>query len=268
MSTKDVHELVTRANQYAQNVDLYALVGLEGDPSLHTDPKLIHRAWRKSSLKHHPDKTGDAFDKEKWELFEFARDILLEPAARAAYDNARAAQRLRAAERDKVQGEQRRFVDQLEADELAARRRREEKLEKDRQLELEKARLREEGVRRRAEEDERFRRENLERAELARKQEDDEFDERERELQSLLEESRARKAARKETKKAKKEGREPVVESAPPPPPPATEGTTTRPVAAAPDKGMTRPPPRWEDLKARMFAVQKRRDALKQAGML
>lgn len=263
--SKDVHELVVKATEYAKNVDLYALVGLDDDPSIN-DPKAIQRAWRKSSVKHHPDKTGDAFNKETWELFEYARDILLEPAARAAYDNARAAQRMRAAERDRIQGDQRRLIDQLEADELAARRRREEKLEKDRQLEVEKARLREEGARRRAEEDERFRREHLDRTERARQQEFDELDDREAEL---LDEMRRRKA-RKEAKRAKKEGREYVPEQ---PQQPKEQHRPEQPTAApSTTKNNTRPErhasppkaPEWEHLKARMIAVQARRDAARQ----
>lgn len=263
--TKDLKELLTRATDYAtRNIDLYTLVGLEGDPSAHNDPKAIHRSWRKTSAKHHPDKTGDAFDKDKWELLEHARDILLEPAARAAYDNGRAAQLRRAAEREKVQGERKRFIDQLEADELEAKRRRDEKAEKAREVELEMARMREEGARRLAEEDERFRRENLERQAENRTREDEEYDEKVADLQGRLDELRRRKAEKKAAKKRKRDGPGAVPEEPEPvPAPTATERNGDGAAKRPPEKADQ--PPKWEDLKARMIAVQRKRDAAKLA---
>ena len=260
-------ELLTWATDYAaRNIDLYTLVGLEGDPASHNDPKAIHRSWRKTSVKHHPDKTGDAFDKDKWELLEHARDILLEPSARAAYDNSRAAQLRRAAERDKVQGERKKFIDQLEADELEAKRKRTEKAEKAREMELEMARMREEGERRIAEENERFRREHLERQAEKRTREDDEYDDKIAEIQGRLEEVRKRKAEKKAAKKRKRDGPGAEVDEPMPSPPPASTTQTNGDDAPKPAPARAaNQPPKWDDLKARMIAVQRKRDAAKLA---
>ncbi|CRK09665.1 hypothetical protein BN1708_002233, partial [Verticillium longisporum] len=237
MDTKD---LTQKATEYAsQHIDLYALIAL--DPAT-TDAKQIHRAWRKSSLLHHPDKAGDAFDPEKWALLESARDVLLDATARGAYDRGREAQALRAAERAQVQGARKRMIDELEAAEGEAKRRRDEQEEKRRELEREKARMGEELRRRRAEEDERFRRE----AEEKRNREEDEGDERIQELQRRLEETRRRKAE----KKARKRGELP----------PETESKDAPKTNGGEGKA-----PKWEDLKARMIAVQKKRDAAKLA---
>ncbi|CRK46066.1 hypothetical protein BN1723_006845 [Verticillium longisporum] len=268
MDTKD---LTQKATEYAsQHIDLYALIAL--DPAT-TDAKQIHRAWRKSSLLHHPDKAGDAFDPEKWALLESARDVLLDATARGAYDRGREAQALRAAERAQVQGARKRMIDELEAAEGEAKRRRDEQEEKRRELEREKARMGEELRRRRAEEDERRKgeqeekRRELERekarmgeelrrrraeederfrreAEEKRNREEDEGDERIQELQRRLEETRRRKAE----KKARKRGELP----------PETESKDAPKTNGGEGKA-----PKWEDLKARMIAVQKKRDAAK-----
>ncbi|KAM0324327.1 hypothetical protein ACHAQA_008107 [Verticillium albo-atrum] len=241
MDAKDTKELTQKATDYAaKNLDLYALISL--DPAT-TDPKQIHRAWRKSSLLHHPDKAGDAFDPEKWALLEAARDVLLDATARATYDRGREAQAMRAAERAQVQGARKRMIDELEAAENEAKRRKGEEEEKRRELEREKARMAEELRRRRAEEDERFRRE----AEEKRVKAEDEDDERMQELQRRLDETRRRKAE----KKARKKGELP----------PETAETGDGPKT----NGGEGKAPKWEDLKARMIAVQKKRDAAKLA---
>ncbi|KAK7753449.1 hypothetical protein SLS62_004524 [Diatrype stigma] len=109
--------------QYARdfvnsNEDLYALLGVDA-----TTPKEdIHRAWRKSSLKYHPDKAGADFDAEKWQRFERARDVLSDPDARGAYDGARAAALQRAAERYAMDAKRRRMIEDLEARERGVKR--------------------------------------------------------------------------------------------------------------------------------------------------
>ncbi|ROT36045.1 hypothetical protein SODALDRAFT_328427 [Sodiomyces alkalinus F11] len=272
----EAKELLTKASDLAsRNIDLYALVGLDenDDATASLDAKAVHRAWRKASLKHHPDKAGTAFDPDKWDLLETARDVLLDTSARGAYDAARRAQRLRAQERSKVEGHRKRLIDELEAAENEAKRRRAEERERAAQLEREKARLAEEGRRRMVEEAERFKREQLERMarEQAREEDKDEDDDRLRELQALLDEVRRRKAEKKARRRAGKAGyyKNGVGESEE-----SKRGSgedeakqqqqqqqqpTTAPASAPAG------PPRWEDLKARMIAVQRRRDAEKLA---
>lgn len=135
-------DLLRFAAEYSEkDVDLYDLLGVDA-----LMPKeAIHRAWRKRSLKYHPDKAGDSFDPEKWELFERARDILSDPSARAVYDNASKAKLLRKQEREAMDQERKQFADDLEARENAARRMREEKEQRDREvLQKERERLAEE----------------------------------------------------------------------------------------------------------------------------
>ncbi|OLN83696.1 Pre-mRNA-splicing factor cwf23 [Colletotrichum chlorophyti] len=238
-------DLLAKAQEYSSNnIDLYELLKI--GPTV-TEEKEIKRAWRKESLKYHPDKLQDAFDPEKWELFETARDVLLDTAARAAYDNARKAALMRQAERERVQGDRKRLIDELEAAEQEARRRKLAEQERARELDQERARLAEEGRRRMAEEAERFKRENLER--LEREREPDEYEEKLADLQRQLDEKRRLKAEKKARKSGKTVGDG------------DTDAVTAQkepPTAAAP---ATRPPPRWENLKASMIAAQRLKEA-------
>ncbi|KAL3964572.1 hypothetical protein ACCO45_001576 [Purpureocillium lilacinum] len=125
----DNRDLLRFAAEYAdQDVDLYELLGVDAL----TTKEDIHRAWRKRSLKYHPDKAGADFDAAKWELFERARDVLADPPARAAYDSASAAKLLRRQERQAMDQERKRFADDLEAAEKAAARARSDKAQKER----------------------------------------------------------------------------------------------------------------------------------------
>ncbi|KAI1282256.1 hypothetical protein F5Y07DRAFT_234562 [Xylaria sp. FL0933] len=111
-------ELLQYAREYATaNKDLYELLSVPADAA---QPE-VHRAWRKASLKHHPDK-AKVFDPEIWQLFERARDVLSSPEARSAYDAARAAavqaQKARAA----LDAKRRAMIDDLEARERGVKR--------------------------------------------------------------------------------------------------------------------------------------------------
>ncbi|WYZ40716.1 hypothetical protein EsH8_IV_001057 [Colletotrichum jinshuiense] len=242
-------DLLAKAQEYSSNnVDLYELLQIGAST---TEEKDIRRAWRKQSLNYHPDKLKDAFDPEKWELIETARDILLDAAARTAYDNARKAVLLRKAERERVQGHRKRMIDELEAAEQEAKRQKLAQEERARELDRERARLAEEGRRRIAEEDERFKRENLERME--REREPDEYDEKLADLQRRLDETRRRKAE----KKARKKGE--VVDGGD-----TSKAPSTAP-AAEPAPAPTPTAADWERLKARASAAQRLKEARKAA---
>ncbi|RYP85278.1 hypothetical protein DL769_001009 [Monosporascus sp. CRB-8-3] len=243
-------DLLQYARDFAnQNEDLYALLGVDA-----TTPKEdIHRAWRKKSLKYHPDKAGKDFDATKWQLFERARDVLSDADAREAYDSARSAALLREAQRQAMDAKRRQMIEDLEARERGLKRPRDddEARRKNVMSEEEKQRLVAAG-RRRMEERQRQMREAEERErqrELEKRKEralqqlqqghrpkhdavdgeedttpdvpaaealgGDEYDEKIADLERRLQESRARKAA----KKARKSG---VV---PGPPPPRATGT-------------------------------------------
>ena len=145
----DKSELVQYARDCAgRSLDLYAL--LEVDAATVTD-KDVHRAWKKLALRYHPDKAGDAFDATKYELFERARAVLTDAAAREVYDNARSAALHRARQGELLQGKRRRLKEELEAAERAGKRVKEEVVERNTELERERARMAEMGRRRMAE---------------------------------------------------------------------------------------------------------------------
>ncbi|UZP44615.1 hypothetical protein NXS19_012427 [Fusarium pseudograminearum] len=147
-------DLLQYAQEYAsKDEDLYELLGVDAL----TPKEEIHRAWRKRSLKYHPDKAGDKFDAEVWEKFERARDILSDPGARGAYDGAIKAALLRKQEYEARDKKNKALVDDLEARENAWKVQREEKeqrekdeIEKERSRLVEQRRLREEEEQRQA----------------------------------------------------------------------------------------------------------------------
>ncbi|TGJ85595.1 hypothetical protein E0Z10_g3157 [Xylaria hypoxylon] len=111
-------ELLQYAREYATaNKDLYELLSVSADAA---QPE-VHRAWRKASLKHHPDKAKN-FDPEIWQLFERARDLLSLPEARAAYDSARAATLQAQMARAALDSKRRAMIDDLEARERGVKR--------------------------------------------------------------------------------------------------------------------------------------------------
>lgn len=98
--------------------DLFALLATDATAS-EAD---IRRAFRRKALTAHPDKAGDAYDPELYERLEHARDVLLTPEAREAYDNG-----MRAVLQKKLQLEQmslkrRQLVEDLERREEEAKR--------------------------------------------------------------------------------------------------------------------------------------------------
>ncbi|CAN8097155.1 unnamed protein product [Discula destructiva] len=233
----------------ARNRDYYALLAIPppdplAQPIITRDT--VQRAWRKRSLKYHPDKAGAAFDKDTWEEFGLARDVLASDEARAAYDGARSALLLRQRERELMSAKQRRFAEELERaegrggaarmreQEERARREREEKEEVERGRQAEKGRAYVAARRRRMAEAEAREGERVRREDEAR-------DDRIRELEGRI----AEKARRRAEKKAKREGRkggggleeeggeeeEEEVEMVPPPPSrPVVEEELARPV--------------------------------------
>ena len=115
----DSAELVQYARDSAsRGDDLFALLGVDA-----TTPKDdIHRAWRRAGLKYHPDKAGADYDPAKYESFERARDVLCDPAAREAYDNAVRAALQKKRRVDEMSADRRRFVEELERAEREAKR--------------------------------------------------------------------------------------------------------------------------------------------------
>jgi len=196
-----VELLAAAKDAAARGLDCYALLGI--DPSGDTITReSAQRAWRKRSLKYHPDQTGDKFDKDKWEEFGLARDILASDEARAAYDGARTAALQKAREKDAMNARQRRFVEELEEAEGRSRRAQEEGAARREEEERERATKTAEG-RRIVEERQRLVREAEEREKARRQADDEAMDDRIRELQDKI----AEKTRRREEKRARREGR-------------------------------------------------------------
>lgn len=115
----DSTELVQYARDAAtRGDDLYALLNVDA-----TTPKEdIHRAWRRAGLKYHPDKAGANYDAAKYESFERARDVLVDEAAREAYDNGLKAVLQKRKRVEEMSSDRRRFVEELERAEREAKR--------------------------------------------------------------------------------------------------------------------------------------------------
>ncbi|KAH8163764.1 hypothetical protein CIB48_g4500 [Xylaria polymorpha] len=181
-------ELLQYAREYATaGKDLYELLSVSADAA---QPD-VHRAWRKASLKHHPDKAKH-FDPEIWQLFERARDVLSAPEARAAYDSARAAavqaQKARAA----LDAKRRAMIDDLEARERGIKRKAETN-SKATMTEAEKRALMEKG------------REHLEKRRRMREEAEARERERERERAAAEGDERDKDAAREEAEHPQKQ---------------------------------------------------------------
>lgn len=148
MSTCDLKQHATSDH------DFYALLGV----TFETSEADIRRAYRKTALKYHPDKLGKDFDPEKFHLLQIANDVLSDPAAKAAYDNARNARLQKQRQHELFEGKRRQMKEDLEARERGVKRGREEEEEEDAEamLEREMKRLAEDGKRRRKEMEERL----------------------------------------------------------------------------------------------------------------
>ncbi|KAL9618050.1 MAG: hypothetical protein Q9160_007179 [Pyrenula sp. 1 TL-2023] len=75
----------------------------------------IRRAYRKTSLKYHPDKVGATPENlEKFHLLQIAQDVLSDPAVRALYDQSREAKERRKREEVQLEGKRRKMKEDLE----------------------------------------------------------------------------------------------------------------------------------------------------------
>ncbi|KAK2066870.1 hypothetical protein P8C59_000650 [Phyllachora maydis] len=118
-------DIVAHAKDLAsKGEDLYAKFNIANardirDEELFTGQ--VSRAWRKTALKYHPDKTGDKYDEALYRSFERARDVLLDPAARRVYDDTINAAQWQKQQRDKMSAQKRQLLDDLERREREGR---------------------------------------------------------------------------------------------------------------------------------------------------
>jgi DnaJ homolog subfamily C member 17 len=107
------------SDELPSNFDIYAFLSI---PPTATEAE-IRKAYRKQSLLYHPDKNPAPSAVEKFHYLNLSLDILVSPAARAAYDNVRKARAAKAERTAKYDDERRRMQRDLESREQDAKRR-------------------------------------------------------------------------------------------------------------------------------------------------
>ncbi|KAK8249029.1 hypothetical protein IWZ00DRAFT_573971 [Phyllosticta capitalensis] len=133
------------------DINLYELLGIE--PT--ADAKALKSAWRKTSLKYHPDKNQDNPSAvEKFYLAKNAVELLSDPTLRAQYDNGREARAQKERANALLDAKRRQMVADLEAGERGAKRKRAEEADAEERLQRELKRLAQDGERRRREREE------------------------------------------------------------------------------------------------------------------
>ncbi|KAK4212402.1 DnaJ subfamily C member 17 [Rhypophila decipiens] len=199
-------DLITYASACAsRNEDLFALLSVDATAS----ESEIRRAFRKKALTAHPDKAGSSYDPALYTRLEKARDVLISPEAREAYQNGMRAILQKQQAKDAMSARQRRFAEDLEAREqaAAAAASKKQKTGGGQQQEQElSAELQASLARGRAILEERNRkiREAEERERLRKEREDKEMEEKEADLERRLKEIERRKAEKKKLRKADK----------------------------------------------------------------
>jgi DnaJ family protein C protein 17 len=135
--------------QHSQSdIDYYEVLG--GDVHPGSTENEISRAYRKKALATHPDKRPDDSNAATaFHQLQIAFDVLSDSAAKAAYDNARAAREMRKKQVQMMDGKRKRMAEDLERRESGAFKRRKEEVDAEELLEREIRRLAEDGRKRR-----------------------------------------------------------------------------------------------------------------------
>lgn len=138
--------------------DFYELLGLS---EAATDSE-IRSAYRKATLKYHPDKVGASPDAlERWHLLQIAHEVLSDAGVRALYDNARRAREDKKQRDDAFEGRRKWMKEDLERRESGALKRKRDETEAEEAFERELRRIAEDGKRRRKQREEQLRQEAL-----------------------------------------------------------------------------------------------------------
>lgn len=160
---KDLEELARSTTE-----DYYELLSVPFD----AEESVIKRAYRKASIRYHPDKNPDNKDAaDRFIALGWARDILIDPKLKGEYDRARTRRREKAFQDELLSGNRRKMKEELE------RRERESAdfgatLKRKRAADLSEAERREQEIQRLAEDGKRRRKEAQDRKEQARKDEE------------------------------------------------------------------------------------------------
>jgi DnaJ family protein C protein 17 len=161
---KDLEEIAKTTTE-----DLYALLGVTAFDAEETE---IKRAYRKASVKVHPDKNpDDANAADKFIRLGVARDILLDVKLKTEYDRQRQRKREKALQDELLDGRRRKMKEDLE------RREREgySNLKRKRAQDMGEAEKREIDIQRLAEDGKRRRKEHQEKLERRRQEEEASF---------------------------------------------------------------------------------------------
>jgi DnaJ family protein C protein 17 len=124
--------------------DFYEILGVS--PDVLSDSSL-RKAFRKESIKWHPDKNPSPEAAEKFHLLTVAYDIISDPACRAAYDNARAARLAKKRRSEAFDMHRRKMQEDLENREGKAKRARVDGEDEEAAFRAQLAKLQEEGAR-------------------------------------------------------------------------------------------------------------------------
>jgi DnaJ family protein C protein 17 len=163
-TNKDLEDLAKSTTE-----DFYELLGVAFD----APEAAIKKAYRKASIRYHPDKNPDNKDAaDRFIYLGWARDILIDEKLKGEYDRARTRRREKSLQDELLDGRRRKMKDDLE------RREREGKdfmnnLKRKRAEDMNEAERREQEIQRLAEDGKRRRKEAQERMEQKRKEEDD-----------------------------------------------------------------------------------------------
>lgn len=135
--------------QHSQSdMDYYEVLG--GDVHPGSTENEISRAYRKKALATHPDKRpNDPNAATAFHQLQIAFDVLSDSAAKAAYDNARAAREMKKKQVQMMDGKRKRMAEDLERRESGAFKRRKEEVDAEELLDREIRRLAEDGRKRR-----------------------------------------------------------------------------------------------------------------------
>lgn len=163
-TNKDLEDIAKNATE-----DFYELLGVAFD----ADESTIKKAYRKASIKYHPDKNPDNKDAaDRFIYLGWARDILLDAKLKGEYDRARTRRREKALQDELLDGRRRKMKEDLE------RREREghgaaQNLKRKRAEDMSEAERRAQEIQRLAEDGKRRRKEAQERLEKKRKEEEE-----------------------------------------------------------------------------------------------
>ncbi|KAH7371287.1 hypothetical protein BKA66DRAFT_470075 [Pyrenochaeta sp. MPI-SDFR-AT-0127] len=163
-TNKDLEDLAKSSTE-----DFYELLGVAFD----ADESTIKKAYRKASIRYHPDKNPDNKDAaDRFIYLGWGRDILMDAKLKGEYDRARTRRREKLLQDELLDGRRRKMKDDLE------RREREGRdsangLKRKRAEDMSEAEKREREIQRLAEDGKRRRKEAQERLEKKRKDEDE-----------------------------------------------------------------------------------------------